>query len=749
MPFLRIELTHDLDPAVARELIEKARSIVHTVKGDPESMVSVFLQPNVAGVFGTQTKPAANVHLSSFSMTPTVTAALSRQLSDLLQTRAGVSPDSAYLFFWNVDQPHLTGWSGRTFAEIMLQQRGSREELTRRVRGRLLNATAHPTSGKPVPLAGLRIELWDPRPNDTAGGAGVARFLSDGVAGPEGYFELFFPASAGVPNAPPTVLQLRILEPDQLAIIEGQPVTRRFIAALHPVPDDGSSSDLPIGIVRLPFYEYDPEWPFPYATPESIRQGFSSRQEARYKDSEQFATLIGLRVFGELDSAPGGLSVAQVQAKFPDTLTLQMERQSPGSSRTDDFFAERVLNNMAPPLFRVDPTDKRPYSQGDPNVYVLDYNWRRFERRPDLTLLSFRARFTSDGKRFAPLDIHLGLNGEDDPARYTRITPRDGARWEQAKRVVRAHYNNLVGQVQVHLAQVHFNMEQYGIAFLRSVFRNPVRKLLYPFVKEILAINEKGRSTLLGGPSIVYVIEPISREAVGRWVVDTLGRQDWKGWEPRRPICDGHGYAKAAGLYWTVVGEIVDRFFDEHGDGVRQHWHEIVSFSDALVRHAAPYVGTPMEASPTAGPYYCSNEITAPKPKGALAVEPITVSAVATQQDVSNLKQVCRYVIFHSTFLHSWTHFHMVTDLGELRYSGMIRNGGMGPEDDDQYIAPIREATFALGSTHTLGQMNCGYMMKNEEGDVPADLLARLRALTAEFQLYGFDIERLCARLNT
>ncbi|MGV2336278.1 MAG UNVERIFIED_CONTAM: hypothetical protein LVR18_19955 [Planctomycetaceae bacterium] len=170
MPLLRIELTHETQPDIVRDTIEKARAIIHSVKGDPESMISVFVQSNVQGVFGHSGKPAANVHLSSFNMTPAVTAALTRQLSDLLQSRFGIAPDSAYIFFWNVEQPHLTGWSGRTFAEIMLQQRGIREEFARRVRGRLLNTRSHPKTGQPVPLAGLRIELWNPRPNDTDGG---------------------------------------------------------------------------------------------------------------------------------------------------------------------------------------------------------------------------------------------------------------------------------------------------------------------------------------------------------------------------------------------------------------------------------------------------------------------------------------------------------------------------------------------------------------------------------------------------
>jgi phenylpyruvate tautomerase PptA (4-oxalocrotonate tautomerase family) len=56
MPLLRIETTHDLDPEVTRDAIAKIMAIVRTVNGDNESMISVFIQPNMRGVFGTQTK---------------------------------------------------------------------------------------------------------------------------------------------------------------------------------------------------------------------------------------------------------------------------------------------------------------------------------------------------------------------------------------------------------------------------------------------------------------------------------------------------------------------------------------------------------------------------------------------------------------------------------------------------------------------------------------------------------------------
>src|SRR5262249_28830076 len=126
---------------------------------------------------------------SSFEMTPPITAQLTRRLTEILHTDLGVAADFAYLFFETVEASHLTAWNGRTFAEILDQQGGSREELRRRVRGRLVNKPSVARAAR-EPLGGLRLELWDPNPvggvAEGVAGQNISRFLGSGVSSPDG-----------------------------------------------------------------------------------------------------------------------------------------------------------------------------------------------------------------------------------------------------------------------------------------------------------------------------------------------------------------------------------------------------------------------------------------------------------------------------------------------------------------------------------------------------------------------------------
>jgi lipoxygenase/macrophage migration inhibitory factor (MIF) len=754
MPVLKIELNHAVEPSLARRAVDKARSAIHEIKGDPPSLISVSLLTDAMAAFGTSIdERSANMHLISFGLTAGITAALTRRLSTILWQELQVSPNRAYIIFQEVPSPHLTGWGGRTFAEMASLQAGGREDFPRRVRGRVVSGRPDPATGQLPPLGDLRLELWDPDPpsteNDLTRSPIVERYLGSSVTSPDGYFEIFFQRTT-IPNAPPPVLTLRIYEPDQSVKSSGNPALRRFVAARQPVPlyihfppqSDEGSDDIAIGQIVLPFYEYDRSWPFPYVDDKTIRIGFGDLQSARYDAAETNSTSIGLRLLGQMNSSPAGLSVDDIQAAFPPNLTIEMERKNAGSSRKDDFFAHRLLNCFVPPLFRVDADDG--------SLFSLEYNWKKFQRRTDLTLLSFRARFRSDGAVLTPVDIAIGVNTEDDPAKFTTFTPADAAKWLFAKRLIRAHHHNVIAQFQGHLAFTHFNLEQYAIAFMRCIRQNPIRGLLFPFLREVMAINAKGRDTLVGGQDITGLIEPMQKTSLTAWITDSIGRQDWKGWKPRRPLCAAHNYAHCADVYWTILTSIVDDYFEKHLRGIEQRWGEILNFSNALVANSVPFVEQGLEEPTWSGNWYCMNEISERGRAGQKALHPVTlVVSHPENQDLDNLKQLCKYVIFHSTFFHSWTHAYMMTDLGELRYSGMVRNGGLGPESDDTLIAPPLHMMYALGSTATLSGMNCGYMVLNEEGDASALLIEKITAAKQQFAAWEFDISHLCSRLNT
>jgi hypothetical protein len=54
------------------------------------------------------------VELKSISLTPESCAALSKSLCEFLNTELGVSPERAYVEFWNINGK-MFGWNGGTF----------------------------------------------------------------------------------------------------------------------------------------------------------------------------------------------------------------------------------------------------------------------------------------------------------------------------------------------------------------------------------------------------------------------------------------------------------------------------------------------------------------------------------------------------------------------------------------------------------------------------------------------------------
>ena len=125
------------------------------------------------------------------------------------------------------------------------------------------------------------------------------------------------------------------------------------------------------------------------------------------------------------------------------------------------------------------------------------------------------------------------------------------------------------------------------------------------------------------------------------------------------------------------------------------------------------------------------------------------VSAVTEQStdpssaDVDNLKQVCRYAIFHATFFHTWTNDQQPDDAGEVVYASLgLRNGSMG-EESDENVAPLPlEAAQQLYNVNALAQTVRGLILGNEFGDVRPEFIALLSKQKDAFARLGVDAAR-------
>jgi Lipoxygenase len=600
-----------------------------------------------------------------------------------------------------------------------------------------------------IPIPGLELELWD---RDLFG---MKDFLGSGVTGQDGGFEIFYdPKVAGLgDNAD---LELRVYDPPQMAILEGKSIKRKSLVEVIKGPDNVHGA-YDFGQLSIDYYEYDQEYAkfFPYCVPKSIKHDFVPDALGM--------TLKSVAKYGQIMDAivqrnrrnPDEPSYAEIQKSFPETSTIALERERPSYTRSDKFFGDKMLNGFNPVLFKKD--------KDNPVLYTTSFNGEKFQLTGKIDLPNYKVKFELKNEQLFPIEIMLQFRDNNsiepnpplkNPQTYT---PNDGNKWLQAKRVVRATHIGVLGEVKAHLSQCHFNMEQYSISLLRHIRKNPIRGLLYPHLKEVVHINNFGRRILMdphGGFFAKLEPMPIIPDML-QWVRSNLGSYDWTDWQPRKPLCDSHNYAKAGNLYWGILTTYINLFFDENYDEIVRNWDEIFRFSEELVHHSVAHVSLTMEQTDDGDEWYDFNEIDdSSNPRREVngevkAIRPIASSNTANEQDIANLKQVCKYLIYQCTYWHSCIHNEHNPEFGELKYGALLSNGSMGDEDDESVMPGQEAASIILGASHMLTNFKYGYILKNEDGDVPAKLIELVTSKRAEFEELGFDLNSLRSRLNS
>ena len=603
----------------------------------------------------------------------------------------------------------------------------------RRVTGRLVH-----DRGDKAPIGHMRVEVWD---RDAFGGDLLGHDITDQF----GKFDIEVQrANAGAFDKPD--LELRFV--DVVWSADLQAPAPRDSRVVHTVrgPEDFEDPHWDAGTVELMWWEYMDETLARVVNhrlgphPERWTKGYLNKKliegvpfiEAHLRNLEEPL-----------------LSIEEMQSRFPASPTMEMEAQDPGSSRADAYVADRLLNGF---------NAKRLLYRNDDGTFSIKVGWDRYEldgfgqtlpnvvatfepRGDDMALVGIRTQLRKDGA--------TKVSGPDDLQDWRSFAPGDDA-WDQAKRVLRvADFAD--GEFDAHLTDCHVNMEQYSIAAHRTLFRNPVRDLIFPHLREVSLINFQGTLLIIGPAGIMSTNTPLTADAVAQRVVDRMATLDWYGFAPREPLYANNRFAHAQKLMWEVIGEWVEVFFQKNLAGIREHWWEVKQFSNTLVAHSIAY-----QAVDTSG-LYDTNEVEKPsggpdrvEVDGALrVVRPITHRDRPNLADLENLKQVCRYILLHCTLLHTQANDNQLIASGESRFSSFaLRGTGMGPESDDNIAQFPKLASQWLFINNQLVRNGYGYLVKNEDGDVAEGFRTRLEAKRAAFQAQGYDIDSIRARIN-
>jgi hypothetical protein len=297
---------------------------------------------------------------------------------------------------------------------------------------------------------------------------------------------------------------------------------------------------------------------------------------------------------------------------------------------SDEFFVERRLNGFNPgQLKRV---EQQPWQ------YVSQFNFSDVKVDPNGILPKIiSARFCLHDQQLSPHSIEYILHGETQTQ-----TQRPGdLEWEWAKKLYRCT-EFLSHEIRSHLGGTHLNMEQYAMAYYRNVSNNPIVDLLEPHLEGLLPINKQGLVQLVGVESndgLAPALTSLNLQDTNRILLEEVTRLTYRNWSPRQQtlpdyVANNH-FDRAAIAMWGIITEYVKRFFDRNQAGIQQYWSEIAAMSKDL----------------------SANSILKPE-FGTLDIKTL-----------ADLRELCVYVIYISTFQHSWVNNKQYEDGGDIEYT--------------------------------------------------------------------------------
>jgi CRP-like cAMP-binding protein len=617
--------------------------------------------------------------------------------------------------------------------------------------GRLLFHFPRP-NGDAVPLHHMRVEVWS---RDTA-----EYLLGTAVTGLDGSFSVHSECAADARTGP---AELRVFETHHSFTDRGEVSESIDVVHVATALSSPGTESWDFGEVRVPYWEYAPEAPTPRTY--FLEHGDPPQQHPAGR------AMVMLRAVGPVERIKqqhlqefraSGIApdISRIQSDYPENLTRRLEREQPGVTRGDSWFADRLLNGMTACVF-----DRVPEHPEQLRVY---HHWNSYAQDGVHALPNVDMRFAPYGDTITPVEItmHLrepGATAPHSPTRRVTVHPDDGPLWLQAKRIARTSAA-LVAELDQHLVSTHLNVEQYAIPAYRNLRRNPLRLLLFPHLRDVAVSNRTADTLLLGPAGFLVRGTALTEHGLVQRVQDVLGTLDWKDWAPQTPVCATHWAAHAGRLYWEVLGEYLEEFFGQHADGIAEHWIEIRRFSDDLVCHSVPaflcqFLRSTVEGRPPAERAWFTTEermnLSAPRPTVdgvARAVHPLTQQDTPSRDDWDALKQCCRYIIYHATFRHSWTNQRQYDDGGELRYATLSLRYGpdgiFGSESDDAMLPPATQASELLWISYMLSHAVYGLIMRNEDRDIHPALLEQLERRRAAFAAFGLDVDTIQSRTN-
>lgn len=405
------------------------------------------------------------------------------------------------------------------------------------------------------------------------------------------------------------------------------------------------------GISKLPIAPLTPKEQFPYASkigdisrfdPDKVLPAEVQPTDRWLANFHLLFKGLGITTFTlpEPNKSPVPFMPANLTRLRPDKFS-------------DEFFVERRLNGFNPgQLKRV---------ENQPWQYVIAYDFTKVEvESQGIFPKTIEARFCLDGQQLHPHSLEYTLHGETQTQTH-RPVDRD---WEEAKKLFRCT-DFVYHESRSHLGRTHFNIDQYAIAYYRNVVNNPIKQLLDPHFENTININQRGATEILGytdkngkdTDGLIPGNSPLNLNNITLLVKEELSNLTYRNWSPRQQtlpnyVVNNH-FDPAANAIWGIINEYVSRFFANHQAGIKEHWAEIEGMSADLSSHSIlkPELGT---------------------------------LDIKTMKDLQDL---CVYVIYISSFFHSWVNNKQYEDGGDVDYVSIGLWKSVDPTRDAKQVA--------------------------------------------------------------
>jgi linolenate 9R-lipoxygenase len=408
----------------------------------------------------------------------------------------------------------------------------------------------------------------------------------------------------------------------------------------------------------------DPKQLYPYSGQPGIdipRFDFNRDLPARVQPKPRYMVNFGIHLF---PARPFGVSpmlgisgVAEIMQAtgqtVPKSMPSNLTRCRPDKFE-DKFFVERRLIGFNPGKFN--PVSNQCWQ------YVIRYDCSNYVlNEAGILPTEIEARFTLEDQALSLHSIKFTLDEQSNPETYF---PGDGD-WEWSKRLFRSA-EFVFQEIQSHLGRTHMNMDQYAMSYYRNVVNNPIRLLLEPHFEGLLNINKLGDALILGENGFIPIASALNPASVKEVLKKEITKLSYRKWTPAvqalKHEVKNNYFDRAAASVWEVLEDYVSDFFEQHQAGIQSYWSEIEAMSEDLVSHS----------------------ILDPK------LETLAIT------NITHLKKLCVYAIYHSTFLHSWMNNKQYEDGGDIDYATIGLWDGHHPKYNPNLVAQKHSSQVSL-----------------------------------------------------